>query len=149
LSDVPEETPVSFQVMNEIGIVHQLAATRFEAVMPHGLTLSQFQVLNHFVRLGGKKNLGALARAFQVSKATISGVVANLERKGFVTLRRDPSDGRGRLVAITPAGAAAREAAVAAIAPQLVAIEAAIGGDLFRALLPGLATLRRHLDATR
>jgi DNA-binding MarR family transcriptional regulator len=121
--------------------------------MPHGLTISQFSVLNHFVRLEGtaplEKNIGALARAFQVSKATMSGVVANLERKGFVTLRPDPQDGRGRLVAITPAGRQAREQSVAAIQPHLDRIRAALPDGALEGLLPGLVQLRRHLDENR
>lgn len=41
---------VAFRVMNEIGIIDQLGTTLFERAMPHGLTLPQFIVLNHFVR---------------------------------------------------------------------------------------------------
>jgi DNA-binding MarR family transcriptional regulator len=142
-----------FQVLNEIGIINQLATNKFEQVMPHGLTISQFQVLNHFVRLGGdegiEKNLGALARAFQVSKATISGVVANLERKGFVMLRQDPNDGRGRLASITDAGRKAREDSIAAIEPHLARMRVALPEGTFEGLLPGLVTLRRYLDENR
>lgn len=117
--------------------------------MPHGMTMSQFQVLNHFVRLGGERNLGALARSFQVSKATISGVVANLERKGFVSIRPDPSDGRGRLVSITDAGRQAREGSIAAIQPHLDRIGAALPEGVLDGLMPGLVLLRQHLDANR
>lgn len=145
--------PLPFQVLNEIGIINQLATNRFEQVMPHGLTISQFQVLNHFVRLERdgpfEKNLGGLARAFQVSKATISGVVANLERKGFVALRPDPADGRGRLVRITDQGRKAREDSVAAIEPHLERMRAALPEGTLEALLPGLVLLRRHLDENR
>lgn len=144
---------MAFQVLNEIGIINQLATNKFEQVMPHGLTISQFQVLNHFVRLGGEalmeKNLGALARAFQVSKATISGVVANLERKGFVALRQDPDDGRGRLASITPAGRAAHAESIAAIEPHLAKMREALPEGTFEGLLPALVLLRRYLDDNR
>jgi DNA-binding MarR family transcriptional regulator len=142
-----------FQVLNEIGIINQLATNKFEQVMPHGLTISQFQVLNHFVRLGGaermEKNLGALARAFQVSKATISGVVANLERKGFVALRPDPNDGRGRLVSITDGGRKAHRESIAAIEPHLAKMREALPPGTFEGLLPALERLRRYLDENR
>jgi DNA-binding MarR family transcriptional regulator len=151
------ETPLSFKVLNEIGIINQLATNRFEGVMPHGMTISQFQVLNHFVRLGGQrqdgeayeKNLGALGRAFQVSKATISGVVANLERKGFVSLRADPSDGRGRLVAITEKGKSAHQDCISAIAPHLALMTQHIPPGLLENALPALVALRTYLDESR
>lgn len=147
------DTPLPFKVLNEIGIINQLATNRFESVMPHGMTISQFQVLNHFVRLGrGKpyeKNLGALGRAFQVSKATISGVVANLERKGFVSLRADPSDGRGRLVAITDKGRDAHQDCVSAIAPHLDLMTRHLPPGILEAALPALVALRTYLDESR
>ena len=103
-----------FEVFNEIGIIEQLARNRFERVLPHGMTLSQFSVLNHFARLGGEKSPLALARAFQVSKGTMTNTLQRLEVQGLVVLRPDPTDGRGKLVAITPLGESRREEAVAA-----------------------------------
>ncbi|KAA2236856.1 hypothetical protein [Salinarimonas soli] len=44
--------PLAFRVFNEIGIVERLSRTMFDRVMPDGLALPQFVVLNHFVRLG-------------------------------------------------------------------------------------------------
>ena len=48
--------PLAFRVMNEIGIIDQLGSTLFERSMPHGLTLPQFVVLNHFVRVGDDRS---------------------------------------------------------------------------------------------
>lgn len=141
--------PTAFRVLNEIAIIHQLASTRFEAVLPHGLTLSQFTVLNHFVRLGGERNLIALANAFQVSKATMSGVVANLARKGFVNMRPDPKDGRGKLVSLAETGRNAHAESIAAIAPDLARITAHHGEQALQALLPDLMALRAFLDRSR
>ena len=39
-----------FRFFNEIGIIEQLSRNAFERVMPGGMKLSQFTVLNHFVR---------------------------------------------------------------------------------------------------
>jgi hypothetical protein len=44
------EDPLAFRVFNEIGIIEQLSRNLFERVLPDGLTLPQFTVLNHFVR---------------------------------------------------------------------------------------------------
>lgn len=48
----PPPSAMAFRVLNEIGIISQLATTAFERAMPQGMTLAQFTVLNHFVRLG-------------------------------------------------------------------------------------------------
>ena len=47
---LPANDPLAFRVMNEIGIISQLGATLFERVMPDGMTLAQFTVLNRFVQ---------------------------------------------------------------------------------------------------
>jgi DNA-binding MarR family transcriptional regulator len=94
------QDPLAFRVLNEIGIIDQLGTTLFERAMPHGLTVPQFVVLNHFVRLGGDKTPMALAEALQVTKATMTSTLQRLEQKGFIAVTPDPHDGRGR--AATP-----------------------------------------------
>ena len=49
------EDPVSFyfKFFNEIGIIAQLSGNKLERVLPEGMSLAQFTVLNHFCRLGG------------------------------------------------------------------------------------------------
>jgi DNA-binding MarR family transcriptional regulator len=76
-------------------------------------------------------------------------VVANLERKGFVSLRADPSDGRGRLVAITDKGRMAHEDSVAAIAPHLALMTRHMAPGVMEAALPALVALRTYLDQSR
>src|SRR3712207_5255456 len=56
-----DQDPLAFRVFNEIGIIEQLSRTMFERVMPDGLTVPQFSVLNHFVRLGGERSPAQLA----------------------------------------------------------------------------------------
>jgi DNA-binding MarR family transcriptional regulator len=141
--------PVSFDVLNEIGIVDQLACNRFERVMPEGMSVAQFTVLNHFVRLGGEPSLAALARAFQVSRPAMGKLVHRLAERGLLRVRDDPDDARGRKVTITAAGVAMRHACIAALAPEVAALEAALGRDTFTALLPNLRRLRQWLDTHR
>ncbi len=141
--------PLAFRVMNEIGIIDQLGTTLFERAMPHGLTLPQFIVLNHFVRLGGDRSPLELAGAIQVTKATMSSTLHRLEAKGFVAMAPDPKDGRGKRVAITEPGRRARDDAVEAIAHDLSALETAIGAAELKAALPFLTRLRSFLDQRR
>lgn len=141
--------PIAFRVMNEIGIIDQLGTTLFERSMPHGLTLPQFVVLNHFVRLGVDRSPLELADALQVTKATMTSTLRRLEGKKFVSVSPNPKDGRAKRVAITAAGRYARDDAIHAIAPELADIETAIGQGALEGLLPLLAKLRAFLDQRR
>lgn len=147
-SDPPTD-PTAFSFFNEIGIIDQLARSRFEGVMPDRLTIAQFSVLNHFVRLGGEPSPATLARAFQVTKGTMTSTLHKLEARGFVEISPDPSDGRAKLVRITPAGRRAREACVRALEPALADLAEAIPEKRFKDALPFLRRLREHLDRSR
>lgn len=143
------QDPLAFRVMNEIGIIDQLGRTALEAVLPDDLTVPQFVVLNHFVRMGGERSPSDLARIFQVTKGTMTSTLQRLEAKGFIDMAPDPDDGRGKRVRITPAGRLAREASIAAVGPVLAEIEAAVGAEALASLLPALSRIRAHLDAAR
>lgn len=138
--------PAIFAVLNEIGIIEQLARNRFERAQSDGLRLPHFTVLNHLVRLGDGRTPGAIARAFQVPKAAMTNTLQRLEERGFVRLEPDPADGRAKRVMLTEAGRARRETAVADAAADLA--EVAAGLEL-EAMLPGLAALRAALDRAR
>ncbi len=71
-----------FAFFTEIGILAQLSQTQFERLMPAGMTLAQFTVLNHCVRVSDGKSPATLARAFQVTKATMTSTLQRLEQKG-------------------------------------------------------------------
>jgi DNA-binding MarR family transcriptional regulator len=148
--DLTQSTPaISFRVLNEIGIIAQLSGAKLEAVLPLHMTMAQFRVLNHFSRLGGERNIMRLAKAFQVSKPTMGGIIDTLSKKGLVVLRPDPDDKRSKLVSITDKGREAHENAVAMIAPEMLRLEAALGVELFETLQPMLEKLRKNLDETR
>jgi DNA-binding MarR family transcriptional regulator len=139
----------AFGALNEIGIIAQLATTLFERVMPDGMTIAQFTVLNHFVRLGGRRRPSDLARAFQVTKATMTSTLAKLEAKGLIVVVDDETDARGRQVAITDAGRAMRETCIGTLGPPLSALKGEIGPESFAAMLPHLRQIRTVLDAMR
>lgn len=143
------EDPLAFRVFNEIGIIDQLASNRLERVLPAGLTLSQFIVLNHFVRLGGERSPARLANAFQVTKQTMTSTLGRLQRGGLVDIRANPRDGRAKIVTITERGIATRHACIAALGPVVDHYRTLIGDVPFEALLPGLIQLRIALDADR
>jgi DNA-binding MarR family transcriptional regulator len=117
--------------------------------MPGGLTLSQFSVLNHFARRGGAQTPLSLARAMQVSKGTMTNTLQKLEAKGLIAILPDPADGRGKQVSLTEAGLALRQAAIAALAPDLESLIGAFGERRFARATPFLARVREYLDRAR
>ncbi len=138
-----------FELFNEIGIINQLATTRFERVLPENLTLSQFSVLNNFVRLGGSRTPLQLANAFQVTKGAMTNTLKKLAARDCIKITADPSDGRGKIVEITAKGVALREAAIVAAMDELADMRGHLSSEALQTLLPQLRGLRAALDAAR
>lgn len=138
-----------FAFFTEIGILAQLSQTQFERLMPPGMTLAQFTVLNHCVRVADGKSPVALARAFQVTKATMTSTLQKLEAKKLVVLRPDLEDGRAKIVRITEEGRAMREACIAATRPWSERLRSRLPEAEIVALTPQLAAIRAILDADR
>jgi DNA-binding MarR family transcriptional regulator len=69
-----------------------------------GLSPARLSALSVVV-FGGPMRISSLARAEQVRMATMTPIVAALERDGLVTRENDPTDGRAALLRATPKGA--------------------------------------------
>ena len=138
-----------FRLFNEIGIIEQLSRNMFEARLPPGFVLAQFSVLNHLVRVGDGRTPMAIAQAFQVPKTSMTHSLAVLERAGLIEIRKNPKDGRSKLVFITEAGRKFRQDAIESLAPDLKRVAAAFPPDQVARVLPGLELLRKFLDRGR
>jgi DNA-binding MarR family transcriptional regulator len=79
----------------------------------------------------------------------MTSTLHRLEQKGLVAIEADPEDGRSKIVRITEAGRAMREACIAATQPWAERIGALPAASDMAALLPRLAALRAALDADR
>lgn len=143
------QDPLEFQVLNEIGIISQLAENLAARLLSPHLNMSQFIVLNHFVRLGGARSLVRLASAMQVTKGAMTNTVARLQAKGWLAVRADPEDGRGKLLSLTAAGRSARSRALAKLRTGLAGIEAAVSVDELASALGTLRRLRVWFDQNR
>ena len=144
-----EADPLAFQVLNEIGIIDQLAQNRAARLLGPALNLSQFVVLNHFSRLGRPRSLVQLASAMQVTKGAMSNTVSRLAAKGLVEVMPDPADGRGKLVSLSDAGRAARQQALAGLALGLDDLNRDIPPETLITALPLLRQLRIWFDSHR
>ena len=138
-----------FQLFNEIGIIDQLATARFARVLAPDLNPSEFGVLNHFVRLPGEKSPTRLAKAFQMTKPSMTAILTKLARKGYVEVKGSEADRRRKIVTITAAGTAARERGVAAIGPLAEFVLQNQDIAQLEKILPTLQALREFLDAER
>lgn len=75
-----------------------------EAVLRrHDLGPTQWYVLYHLAN-DGPTTQRDLTNVLRVERATLSGVVATLVRKGLVEQRQDPADQRRRVLRLTAAG---------------------------------------------
>ncbi len=141
--------PIEFAVMTEIGIINQLADNLFQAHLPKGMTVAQFSVLNHLLRLEVQQTISELASAMQVAQPTMSSTVRKLEDKGLIELIHEPDDRRIRRVAVTAAGLELRNHAVAALEPMAEILRQNIPETDWQELLPPLHRIRLFLDDLR
>ncbi|MEM1087274.1 MAG: MarR family transcriptional regulator [Pseudomonadota bacterium] len=152
MSKLPSTTSAQidiFRLMNEIGIINQLSSSAFERTLPHGLTVAQFSVLNHFTRLGDGSTPAQLASAFQVTRGTMTSTLKRLSEKGFVEITPDDKDGRSKRVYMTESGRAARSDGIAAATPHFARIVEALSAEERKAVIPILEKLRVWLDNNR
>ena len=130
----------------ELFMADQLARARLGKVLPKGMELSHFSVLNHLARLQEERSPAQLARAFHVTRGAMTNTLSKLEMAGHVHIRPDWDDARRTFLSISPAGRAARDAALHAISPVIAGLAAKIGIDKVRAILPVLRELRSELE---
>ncbi|XUU61601.1 MarR family winged helix-turn-helix transcriptional regulator [Erythrobacter sp. HA6-11] len=142
--------PLAFKVFNEIGIIDQLATHAFTQALPRNMTVAQFGVLNHFVRLGHAWQTPAqLAEAFQVARPTMSNTLARMDKAGLVEITSDPEDGRSKRVSVTNKGRAVRADCVARLAGPLQDVQQKVPRETLEKLDPLLTQLREILDEMR
>jgi len=142
----PRNDPLAIALLSEIAMADQLARARLGKVLPKGMEVSHFSVLNHLAHLGDERTPAQLARLFHVTKGAMTNTLGKLEAAGYVHVRPDWDDARRKLVSISPAGQAARDEAVRAIAPVFDRLVEALGSDRIRAVLPVLRDLRGELE---
>ena len=134
-------------LFSEILTNDQLIRNRLSRVLPKGMEISHFSVLNHLARVGGERSPAQLAKSFHVTRGAMTNTLSKLEWAGYVHIRPDWDDARRKMVAISPAGRKAREAAIAAITPMITELVAELGDAKVRSTLPVLRELRAKLES--
>lgn len=136
---------LAIALFGELFMADQLARNRISKALPKGMELSHFSVLNHLARTGEERTPAQLARAFHVTRGAMTNTLTKLEWAGHVHIRPDWDDARRKFVSISPAGRAARDAALAAITPVVGEVVRAVGADKVRSVLPVLREIRLRL----
>ena len=143
-----EHNALAISLISEILTADQLLRNRLTRVLPNKMEISHFSVLNHLAGIGDERTPAQLAKSFHVTRGAMTNTLSKLEIAGYVHIRPDWDDARRKLVAISPAGAQARDAALAAITPLINETVADLGDDKVRAALPVLRDLRVKLETT-
>jgi len=122
-----------------LAVHHRMYRTVNDTMSGCGLSMARTKVLLR-LREQGPVRQSALAADFGLSPHSITDIVDGLERLGLAERRPDPTDRRAKLVAITEAGAACLDVAVATRGHALTQIFGTLSQD-------DLATLLRLLDS--
>ncbi|UWQ91469.1 MarR family winged helix-turn-helix transcriptional regulator [Rhodobacteraceae bacterium M382] len=141
-----DNNALAVSLFSEILMADQLARSRLTRALPRGMELSHFSVLNHLVRVGLERTPAQLAKTFHVTRGAMTNTLGKLEMAGYIHIRPDWDDARRKMVAISPAGRNARDAAIAGIAPIISEVVAELGQDRVKATLPILRELRTKLE---
>lgn len=140
------ESNLAVSLFSEILAVDQLARANVARVLPKGMELSHFSVLNHLAHAAVERSPAQLAKTFYLTRGAMTNTIHKLEWAGWVHVRPDWDDARRKMVAISPSGQAARDAALAAIAPVIADVVRKVGEDRAKAVLPVLREMRLKLS---
>ena len=141
-----EKNALAIALFSEVLTADQLIRNRLSKVLPKGMEISHFSVLNQLVFVGGERTPAQLAQTFHVTRGAMTNTLNKLEWAGYVHIRPDWDDARRKMVAISPAGRQARDQAVDSIAPLINTVVGEMGADKVRTVLPVLRELRAQLD---
>jgi len=141
-----QSNSLAVALFSEILTNDQLIRSRLSRVLPKGMEISHFAVLNHLARTGEERSPAQLAKSFHVTRGAMTNTLSKLEWAGYVHIRPDWEDARRKMVSISRAGRMARDAAISAITPMVSELIADLGEDRVRSSLPVLRELRAKLE---
>lgn len=140
-----QSSNLAVSLFSEIMTNEQLVRNRLGRVLPKGMEISHFSVLNYLARVAEERTPAQLAKTFSLTRGAMTNTLGKLEWAGYIHIRPDWDDARRKMVTISPAGRQARDAAISAITPLISEIVDDIGEDRVRATLPVLRELRAKL----
>ena len=140
-----DKNALAISLFSEILAADQKVRNRLSRVLPKGMEISHFSILNHLAWHDGERSPAQLAETFNVTRGAITNTLGKLEWAGYIHIRPDWEDARRKMIAISPAGKRARDQALSSIAPIVDNVIEHLGEDGVRATLPILRELRNQL----
>jgi len=140
------ENSLAVSLFGEILALDQLVRNRLAKVLPKGMELSHFSVLNQLSHTKVERTPAQIAKSFRVTRGAITNTLNKLELSGYVHVRPDWEDARRKMVSISPAGIAARNNALIAVMPIINELAHEMGEERLKAIVPILRELRQKLE---
>ena len=140
------DSSLAVPLFGEILALDQLVRNRLAKVLPKGMELSHFSVLNQLSHTKIERTPAQIARSFRVTRGAITNTLNKLELSGYIHVRPDWEDARRKMVSISPAGMVARNNALTAVTPIIEDLARDIGEERLKAIVPILRELRQKLE---
>ena len=140
------ENSLAVSLFGEILALDQLVRARLARVLPKGMELSHFSVLNQLSHTKIERTPAQIAKSFRVTRGAITNTLSKLELSGYIHVRPDWDDARRKMVSISPAGIVARNNALAAVTPIINELISEMGEERLKAIVPILRDLRQKFE---
>ncbi|MEL0085436.1 MAG: MarR family transcriptional regulator [Paracoccaceae bacterium] len=140
------ENSLAVSLFGEILALDQLVRARLAKVLPKGMELSHFSVLNQLSHTKTERTPAQIAKSFRVTRGAITNTLNKLELSGYIHIRPDWDDARRKMVSISPAGVVARNNALAAVTPIINELIIEMGEERLKAIVPILRDLRQKFE---
>ena len=140
------ENSLAVSLFGEILALDQLVRNRLAKVLPKGMELSHFSVLNQLSHTKTERTPAQIAKSFRVTRGAITNTLNKLELSGYIHVRPDWDDARRKMVSISPAGIVARNSALTAVTPIINELVSEMGEDRLKAIVPILRELRQKFE---
>ena len=136
----------AISLFSEILTVDQLFRNRMAKILPKGMEISHFAVLNQLANINAERTPAQLAKSFHVTRGAMTNTLAKLQIAGYIHIRPDWEDARRKLVALSSAGQEARNEALASVSPVISTLIEDLSTQKVKAILPALRDLRQQLE---
>jgi len=140
------ENSLAVSLFGEILALDQLVRARLAKVLPKGMELSHFSVLNQLSHTKIERTPAQIAKSFRVTRGAITNTLNKLELSGYIHIRPDWDDARRKMVSISPAGIVARNNALTAVTPIINELVSEMGEERLKAIVPILRELRQKFE---
>ena len=140
------ENSLAVPLFGEILALDQLVRNRLAKVLPKGMELSHFSVLNQLSHTKIERTPAQIAKSFRVTRGAITNTLNKLELSGYIHVRPDWEDARRKMICISPAGIVARNNALRAVTPIIKELARDMGEERLKTIVPILRELRQKLE---